>query len=188
MNSKPLGGGGFVVPGSTGGGSGIGGFSQPKTPGTGIGGFSQPKTPTNNFGAGGLVGGGLAGAGAGGLIGSKMNSNPLGGGFTGTNLGNSFTNTQSNLGRNMAGNLGSSGFGSSGFGSSSIGSGSKGSGLMKTAGAGLAGGLVGGALGKSFKKNPFGVKQYSGFSKPKKSFGSHLFGKTGKSFGYKTPG
>ena len=41
---------------------------------------------------------------------------------------------------------------------------------------------------KSFKKNPFGVKQYSGFSKPKKSFGSHLFGKTGKSFGYKTPG
>ena len=114
------------------------------------------------------------------MIGSKMNS---GGGFTGTNLGNSFTNTQSNLGRNMAGNLGSSGFGSSGFGS-----GSKGSGLMKTAGAGLAGGLVGGALGKSFKKNPFGVKQYSGFSKPKKSFGSHLFGKTGKSFGYKTPG
>ena len=149
------------------------------------------------------MGGGLAGAGAGGLIGSQINSKPLGGGgfvmpgSTGqktTNLGSSFTNTQSNLGKNMAGNYGNSGFGSSSFGSSGLGStglgsgSSKGSGLMKTAGAGLAGGLVGGALGKSFKKNPFGVKQYSGFSKPKKSFGSRLFGKTGKNFGYKTPG
>ena len=54
------------------GGTGIGGFSQPKAPtnnfgsfgnnnapktvsnnfgGTGIGGFSQPKAPTNNFGS-----------------------------------------------------------------------------------------------------------------------------------------
>ena len=38
------------------------------------------------------------------------------------------------------------------------------------------------------KKNPWGVNQYSGFSKPKKSFGSHLFGSKKKSYGYKTPG
>ena len=63
-------------------GGGVGGFSQPQSPGSGIGGFSQAKAPSNNFGAGGkvtgsaLAAGGLAGAGA-GLLGSKV-----GGGFT----------------------------------------------------------------------------------------------------------
>ena len=145
-----------------------------------------------------VVTSGLAGAGAGGILGSQVggggftkpglaaggfNNKPLGGGGfvtpgggrTGTNLGSSFTNTQSNLGGN---------FGGSSLGSSS----SSGSNLVKMGGAGLAGGLAGGALSQGFKKNPWGVSQYSAFSKPKKSFGSHLFGGSGKSYGYKAPG
>ena len=147
---------------------------------------------------------GVAGAGAGGILGSQVggggftkptlgggvggyNNKPLGGGGfvtpgggrTGSNLGSSFTNTQSNLGSNFGGNS---------FGSSSSSSRSSGSNLLKMGGAGLAGGLAGGALSKGFKKNPWGVNQYSGYSKPKKSFGSRLFGGSGKSYGYKTPG
>ena len=41
---------------------------------------------------------------------------------------------------------------------------------------------------KTFSKNSFGVSQYSGFKKPKKSFGSHLFKGSKKRYGYKTPG
>jgi len=99
-----------------------------------------------------------------------------------------------------SGGLGSSsgGFGSSsgGFGSSSSGFGntgkkSSGSNILKMAGAGVGGGLLGGALSKGFKKNPYGVNQYSGYKKPKQSkFGklTGLFGGKKKSYGYKEPG
>ena len=56
------------------------------------------------------------------------------------------------------------------------------------AGAGVAGGLLGGSLKNKFSKNPYGVNQYAGYSKPKKSIGSYLFGSSKKSYGYKTPG
>ena len=59
---------------------------------------------------------------------------------------------------------------------------------MNMAGAGLAGGVLGGAMNKGFSKNKWGVNQYSGYTKPKKSWGSRLFGKSGKKYGYKTPG
>jgi len=48
------------------------------------------------------------------------------------------------------------------------------------------GGGLGALAGKGFKKNKYGMNQYSAFSKPKKSFGSFLFGK--KKYGSKTPG
>jgi len=67
------------------------------------------------------------------------------------------------------------------------------------AGAGLAGGVVGGVAGgaggglasrikHAFKPNRYGTNQYQSFSKPKKSFGSYLFGGSKKPYGYKTPG
>lgn len=34
----------------------------------------------------------------------------------------------------------------------------------------------------------YGTNQYQSFSKPKKSFGSYLFGSSKKPYGYKTPG
>ena len=54
----------------------------------------------------------------------------------------------------------------------------------KPAGSNFGGGLSGSRT--AFKPNPFGTKQYSGWSKPTKSFGSYSSG--GKSYGYKTPG
>jgi len=195
---------------------GTGGFSQAKPPannfggGTGIGGFSQPKAPANNFGsrgvgAGGFAGagaGGLAGAGAGGFAGSNVggggftapktinnmgggnfNNNPIGGGGfvqpkpAGGNFG--MTNTNPVRSGGFGGGFGSStgsGFGGSGFNTKPSGSGSN---LKNMAGAGLAGGAIGGLLGGK-------TKQYSSFGKPKKSFGSYLFG--GKKYGSKTPG
>jgi len=203
-----------------GGGTGIGGFSQPKPPannfgaGTPIGGFAQPKAPSNNFGAGSMVAGGLAGAGVGGLAGSHIggggfsapkpansfggggfgntnpgnnfgaggfNNNPIGGGGfvqpkpVGNNFGGGFTNSNPvNAGNNFGGGFGNRGssFGSGGFNTKPAGSGSN---WKNMAGAGVAGGVLGG-----------GVSQYSSFAKPKQSFGSHLFG--GKKYGYKTPG
>jgi len=67
------------------------------------------------------------------------------------------------------------------------------------AGAGLAGGALGGVAGgaggglasrikHAFKPNRYGTSQYQSFSKPKKSFGSYLFGGSKKPYGYKTPG
>ena len=47
---------------------------------------------------------------------------------------------------------------------------------------------MGGSRRKSFSKNSFGVSQYSGFKKPKKSLGSHLLKGSKKRYGYKTPG
>merc|ERR1712142_559486 len=195
--------------GSSGGssGSGIGGFSQPKPPannfggGTGIGGFSQPKAPSNNFGSQGVAAGGLAGAGAGGFAGSSIggggftapkpvsnmgggnfNNNPIGGGGfvqpkpAGNNFGMPNTNQGSRgFGGGFGTNTGGS-FGGSGFNTKLSGSGS---GMKSMAGAGLAGGAIGGLLGGK-------TKQYSSFGKPKKSFGSYLFG--GKKYGSKTPG
>jgi len=191
------------------GGSGIGGFSQPKPPtnnfggGTPIGGFSQPKAPSNNFGAGGLAAGGLAGAGVGGLAGSQIggggfsapkpansfgggsfNNNPIGGGgfVQPKPAGNNFGLTNSNpvnTGNSFGGGFGTNrgnNFGAGGFNSQPSGSGSN---WKNMAGAGLAGGALGGVMGG-------GAKQYSSFAKPKQSFGSHLFG--GKKYGYKTPG
>jgi len=188
-------------------GTGIGGFSQPKPVsnnfggGTPIGGFSQPKSPSNNFGSRGVGAGGLAGAGAGGFVGSQVggggfaapkpvnnfggggyNSNPIGGGgfVQPKPQGNSFGMTHSNpvnTGNNFGGSFGNnrgSTFG--GLNSKPSGSGSN---WKNMAGAGLAGGALGGVLGG-------GAKQYSSFSKPKKSIGSYLFG--GKKYGYKTPG
>lgn len=220
-----------------GGGSGIGGFSQPKPPsnnfgsGSGIGGFSQPKPPANNFGAGGMAAGGLAGgiagAGVGGLAGSHIggggftapkpnsnfggggfgnnnpssnfgaggfNNNPIGGGGfvqpkpAGTNFGGGFKNSNPvNTGNNFGGGFGNQG---NSFGGGGLSSKPSGSNWKTMAGAGLAGGglagLAGGAMSKGYKKNPYGVSQYSAFGKPKQSFGSHLLG--GKKYGYKTPG
>jgi len=89
------------------------------------------------------------------------------------------------------------GFGKSGqsFGSSSLipNTGGARSSFGKTAGAGILGagaGMLGSkVLGKKtgYSMNPFGVNQYSGFGKPKKSFGSFLFGGK-KAYGAKTPG
>ena len=112
-----------------------------------------------------------------------------GGGFTqpkpSSNNFGSLSNKGSTFGSSSSSSFGNSNFGGS---SSNFGGSKSKSNLLGTAGAGLTGGLVGGALGKSYKKNPWGVNQYSGFSKPKKSFGSHLFGSKKKSYGYKTPG
>jgi len=195
------------------GGSGIGGFSQPKPPsnnfgGTGIGGFSQPKAPANNFGSGGLAAGGLAGAGAGGLAGGLAGSHMGGGGFSapkpansfgggGFNnnpiggggfvqpkpAGNSFGMTNSNpvrSGNTFGTNQGNS-FGGGGFASNQGNSfGGGGFNTKNMAGAGLAGGAMGGVLGG-------GAKQYSSFSKPTSSFGS-FSAPGGKNYGSKTPG
>ena len=148
---------------------GGGGFTKPTLGGGGLtkpslgsGGLTQPS-----LGSGGFTKPSLGNGGVGGF-----NTKPLGGGGfvtpaggrTGSNFGSSLTNAQSNLGS------------------------SSGSNLLKVGGAGLAGGLAGGALSKGFKKNPWGVKQYSAFSKPKQSFGSRLFGGSSKKYGYKTPG
>jgi len=52
--------------------------------------------------------------------------------------------------------------------------------------AGGAGGGLASRISHAFKPNRYGTNQYQSFSKPKKSFGSYLFG--GKKFGSKTPG
>merc|ERR1712212_334128 len=94
-------------------------------------------------------------------------------------------------GSNLHSGLGkSNAFGSSslipntGGARSSFGKKAAGAGIL-AAGAGLLGSK---AMGKKsgFKMNPFGTSQYSSFGKPKKSFGSFLFGK--KSYGAKTNG
>ena len=122
--------------------------------------------------------------GGGGFVQPKPPANNFGGGFSNTQKVNT---VGSNFGSNFGSNTANQGFGSN-FGSSKPSS-SKNN-LLGMAGAGLAGGLVGGSMKKGFSKNPYGVSQYSGFKKPKKSFGSYLFGGSGskKSFGYKTPG
>eukprot|EP00092_Neocalanus_flemingeri_P106556 GFUD01136724.1.p1 GENE.GFUD01136724.1~~GFUD01136724.1.p1 ORF type:complete len:712 (-),score=170.30 GFUD01136724.1:71-2206(-) len=207
--------GGFSQPkpsaNNFGGGTPIGGFSQPKAPsnnfgagtvaagglaGAGVGGlagshiggggFSQPK-PMNNFGAGGFGNSNPGNSfGAGGF-----NNKPIGGGGfvqpkpAGNNFGGGFTNSNPvSAGNNYGGGFGNQGnsFGSGGFNTKPSGSGSN---WKNVAGAGLAGGGLAGLAG-GYKKNPMGVSQYSAFSKPKQSFGSHLFG--GKKVGYKTPG
>merc|ERR1712012_933008 len=170
---------GAAYPGSTGSSLGGGGFVQPRPAGgsssLGGGGFVQPK-PGHSGSS--MVGAGLAGAGVGGLAGAGSGG-----------LASSFGS-----GSRPGGS--SSSFGSSsGFGSSS----SSSSGIKNMAGAGLAGGLLGGAAGgaggglasrikHAFKPNRYGTNQYQSFSKPKKSFGSYLFGSSKKPYGYKTPG
>jgi len=166
-----LGGGGFTQPKSN--NLGGGGFGNTNSNPIGGGGFTQPKPAGNNFGS------------------NNFNNNPIGGGgFTqpkpaGNNFGGGFTNSNPVRSGNNFGGIGNQGssFGSGGLNSKPSGSGS---GWKKMAGVGLAGGVAGGVVGKGFKKNPFGVSQYSAFGKPKKSFGTHLFG--GKKYGYKQPG
>merc|ERR1712106_64327 len=195
------------------GGSGIGGFSQPKPPsnnfgGTGIGGFSQPKAPANNFGSGGLAAGGLAGAGAGGLAGGLagshmggggfsapkpansfggggFNNNPIGGGgfVQPKQAGNSFGMTNSNPVR--SGNTFGTNQGNSfgGGGFASNQGNSFGGGGFNT--KNMAGaGLAGSAMGGVLGG---GAKQYSSFSKPTSSFGS-FSAPGGRNYGSKTPG
>jgi len=55
----------------------------------------------------------------------------------------------------------------------------------KSTGSNFGGGFSG-TKAASFKPNPFGTKQYSGWSKPTRSFGSYSSG--GTKYGYKTPG
>ena len=83
------------------------------------------------------------------------------------------------------GNFGNQGFGN---GLGNVKPSSSKNNMLGMAGAGLAGGLLGGSMKNKFSKNPYGVSQYSGFSKPKKSIGSYLFGRNKQSYGYKTPG
>jgi len=54
--------------------------------------------------------------------------------------------------------------------------------------AGGAGGGLASRIKHAFKPNRYGTNQYQSFSKPKKSFGSYLFGGSKKPYGYKTPG
>ena len=184
-------------------GLGAGGFSKPnptsygsnvrKTAGAGVvggvaggylggGGFVAPKPASTNFGS---------------SLGTRNNFGSNSGFGTSSGLGNTNNNfgssSLSNTGRNNFGS--NSGFGTnSNFGSSSFSNtGRSGSSFGKTAGAGLLGAGAG-ALGSKafgsrsgFSKNPFGVSQYSAFGKPKRSFGSHLFGGK-KSYGAKAPG
>merc|ERR1712212_1335173 len=100
--------------------------------------------------------------------GGNFNNNPIGGGGfvqpkpAGGNFGR--TNTNSVRSGGFGGGFGSStgsGFGGSGFNTKPSGTGSN---LKNMAGAGLAGGAIGGLLGGK-------TKQYSSFGKPKKSFG-----------------
>ena len=192
-----LGGGGFVKPGSS--------INQ-NSPGyqPNINGPSNTHVLNNYLGSnsGGL---GMSNSGFGNTGQSSSGSSLLkvagagaGGGLLGGVLGKKVSGS-GGLG-SSSGGFGSSsgGFGSSsgGFGSSSSGFGntgkkSSGSNILKMAGAGVGGGLLGGALSKGFKKNPYGVNQYSGYKKPKQSkFGklTGLFGGKKKSYGYKEPG
>ena len=164
-----LGSGGFSKPNSGGFGStsiGGGGFMKPgSTSGSmntpiGGGGFVQPKPSTNNFGGG---------------FSNTQNVKPVSSNFGSNNFGSSSMNT---------GNFGNQGFGSS-YG---IKPSSSKNNLLGMAGAGVAGGLLGGSMKNKFSKNPYGVSQYAGYTKPKKSIGSYLFGSKKKSYGYKTPG
>jgi len=50
------------------------------------------------------------------------------------------------------------------------------------------GGSFGSSGAKSFKPNPFGTKQYSGWKKPATAVGTYSALKGGKKFGYRTPG
>merc|ERR1712032_325230 len=84
----------------------------------------------------------------------------------GSNFGSNFGSSSSNTG--LFGNKPSSTFGMKPS--------SPKNNLLGMAGAGVAGGLLGGSLKNKFSKNPYGVSQYSGYSKPKKSIGSYLFG------------
>ena len=135
---------------------------------------------------------GLLGAGAGGFAGSQLGSSgfskPNTGGFGGGGLSNNqnVKTVGSNFGSSSmnTGNFGNQGFGSS-YGVKPSSSKNK---ILGMAGAGVAGGLLGGSLKNKFSKNPYGVSQYSGYTKPKKSIGSYLFGSKKKSYGYKTPG
>jgi len=169
--SKPIGGGGFVAP---------------KSPSNNFGMVSKPTTTnwgSNNVGYGNSGFGNtgqkssgssllkVAGAGAGGgLLGGVLGKGSRSGGLGGSEFGSS------------------SGFGSSSSGFGNLGKSSARSNVMKMAGVGVGGALLGGALSKGFKRNPYGVSQYSGYKKPKRSFGSYLFGGGRKSYGYKTPG
>ena len=169
--SKPIGGGGFVAP---------------KSPSNNFGMVSKPTTTnwgSNNVGYGNSGFGNtgqkssgssllkVAGAGAGGgLLGGVLGKGSRSGGLGGSEFGSS------------------SGFGSSSSGFGNLGKSSSRSNVMKMAGVGVGGALLGGALSKGFKRNPYGVSQYSGYKKPKRSFGSYLFGGGRKSYGYKTLG
>ena len=167
--NTPIGGGGFVKPGS---GSSL---SKP----IGGGGFVQPKPAgTSNLGSG-FSNNQLSNTGS--NFGSSGNSF----GSTGSSFGNSLGSRGNNFGSSSGSSFGSN-IGGSSFGNQV--KPSKSSNLMNMAGAGLAGGVLGGAMNKGFSKNKWGVNQYSGYSKPKKSWGSRLFGKSNKKYGYKTPG
>lgn len=153
----------------------------------GGGGFTAPKSFGSNLGTKNTFGSNLGG---GGFAAPKPSGTSFGSGLSSSSLGtrNSFGSTGSSF---------NSGFGKSNtnFGSSSLipNTGGARSSFGKTAGAGILGagaGLMGGkALGKKsgFSMNPFGKSQYSSFGKPKKSFGSYLFGGK-KKYGSKAPG
>lgn len=138
----------------------------------GGGGFVQPKPSTNNFG------GGFSNTQNVKPVSSNFGSNNYQEGLSNTHNFNNYMNSKN------TGNFGNQGFGSS-YGTKP--SSSKNN-LLGMAGAGVAGGLLGGSMKNKFSKNPYGVSQYAGYTKPKKSIGSYLFGSKKKSYGYKTPG
>ena len=139
------------------------------------GGFTKPKG----------IGSSSTPIGGGGFVQPKPISNNFGSGLSNTGLNSNFGKPSSNsFGSSVpqTTNIQVNNFGNNMKPSSS------GSGLLGKASAGLGAGLLGGAIGKGFKKNKYGVNQYAGYSKPKKSFGSYLFGGKKKSYGYKAPG
>jgi len=142
-----------------------GGFVNPKP----LGGSSSFGSSNTALGGGGFVNPKPMGSG----IGSSSSNFGAGGLTNSKPLGSSFGSSSSNFG---SGGLPSSG--GSGWGKKAAGA----------AGLGIGGAALGGLAAKGFKKNPYGMSQYSSFSKPKKSFGSYMFGSSKNKYGYKTPG